>query len=82
MKNQVIALMEALRLAQVEIEKLRHGKQGLEATVFAIETILHQPHVDQAIQGLEPFVESPHVAPLHAAEPQGKITAKQRVSGT
>ncbi len=78
MKDHVTALMEALRLAANEIENLRCGKQGLEATVEAIETTLREPHVAQAIQGLEPFVESPRIAPLQAAAPKSKTKVGQR----
>lgn len=69
MNYQVTTLMEALRLSQVEIDKLRRRKQGLKATVDAVEQILRQPHVLQAIEGLEPFVESPATVPSFACEP-------------
>ena len=68
MNDQVTTLMEALRLSQVEIDKLRRRKQGLKATVDAVEQILRQPHVLQAIEGLEPFVESPATVPSLACE--------------
>ena len=38
MNDQVTTLMEALRLSQVEIDKLRRRKQGLKATVDAVES--------------------------------------------
>jgi hypothetical protein len=68
MKDQVTVLMEALRLAQFEIEKLRRRRQGVETTVDNVETILREPHVARAIEGLEPFVESPGIAAAHPAE--------------
>jgi hypothetical protein len=68
MKDQVTVLMEALRLAQVEIEKLRRRRQGVETTVDNVETILREPRVARAIEGLEPFVESPGIAAGHPAE--------------
>ena len=63
MKDQLIILMEALRLSQREFEKLRRSKQGVESTVNAVERILHEPDVMTAIQNLEPFVPSPSITP-------------------
>jgi hypothetical protein len=68
MKDQVTVLMDALRLAQVEIEKLRRRRQGVETTVDNVESILREPRVARAIEGLEPFVESPSIAAAHPAE--------------
>lgn len=63
MKDQITALMEALRLSQAEIEKLRRKRQGLETTVSAIERILSEPDVAAAIHHLEPFMPSPPLVP-------------------
>ena len=63
MKDQLIVLMEALRLSRREIDNLRSRKQGVETTVAAIERILHEPEVMAAIDNLEPFVPSPSIAP-------------------
>ena len=63
MKDQITALVEALRLSQLEIEKLRRKRQGLEATVGAVERILADPVVAAAIHNLEPFSASPSVVP-------------------
>jgi len=63
MKDQLIILMEALRLSQREIDKLRRRQQGVETTVSAIEHILHEPDVMAAIDNLEPFMPSPSIAP-------------------
>lgn len=63
MKDQLIVLMEALRLSRREIDKLRNRKQGVETTVAAIEHILSDPEVIAAIDNLEPFVPSPSIAP-------------------
>jgi hypothetical protein len=63
MKDQVTALMEALRLSQAEIEKLRRKRQDVFATVAHIETILADPVVRTAVQNLEPFTPSPSVVP-------------------
>ena len=55
--------MEALRLSQIEIEKLRRKRHGLEATVGAVERRLRDPVVTAAIHNLEPFAASPSVVP-------------------
>ena len=63
MKDQITALMEALRSSQYEIGRLRRGQQGLEATVSHVESILADPVVTAAIQGLQPFSASPSMVP-------------------
>jgi hypothetical protein len=63
MKDQLIILMEALRLSQLELEKFRRRKQNVENTVFAVERILYEPQVMAAISNLEPLVPSPSLAP-------------------
>ena len=63
MKDQVITLMEALRLSQLEIEKLRCKRQDLAATVDHVEEILSDPIVRAAIDNLEPYTGSPSVVP-------------------
>ena len=63
MKDQIIALMEALRLSQTEIEKLRRKRQDVYDTVEHIEGILADPVVRAAIHNLEPFTPSPSVVP-------------------
>jgi hypothetical protein len=63
MKDQLIILMEALRLSQFEIDKFRRRKQGLEVTVEHVETILDKADVQAAIHNLEPFVASPSIMP-------------------
>jgi hypothetical protein len=68
MKDQITTLMEALRLSQVEIEKLKRKRQDVFATVAHIEGILSDPVVTAAIQNLEPFSASPSVVPEAVAE--------------
>jgi hypothetical protein len=70
MKDQIIALMEALRLSQAEIEKLKRKRQDVFATVAHIETILGDPVVRGAIHNLEPFSPSPSMVPDVADEPE------------
>jgi hypothetical protein len=66
MKEQITALMEALRLSQAEIEKLNRKRQDVFLTVAHIEGILGNPVVRAAIQNLEPLA-SPSLVP-HVAE--------------
>ena len=70
MKDQIIALMEALRLAQAEIEKLKRKRQDVFATVAHIEMILGDPVVRAAIHNLELFSLSPSVMPEAAEDPE------------
>jgi hypothetical protein len=68
MKDQITALMEALRLSQVEIEKLKRKRQDVFATVAHIEGILGDPAVSASIHNLEPFSASPSVVPEEVEE--------------
>jgi hypothetical protein len=68
MKDQITTLMEALRLSQVEIEKLKRKRQDVFATVAHIEGILGDPVVTAAIRNLEPFSASPSVVPAAVDE--------------
>jgi len=63
MKDQVTTLMEALRLSQLEIEKLRRKRQDLTTTVDHVEAILSDPIVRAAIDNLETYTGSPSVVP-------------------
>ena len=63
MKDQLTTLMEALRLAGLEVEHFKHKRQSREQTLDALEAILYDPKVRQAIENLQPFVESPSLAP-------------------
>jgi hypothetical protein len=62
-KDQITALMEALRLSQAEIEKLQRKRQDVFTTVSRIESILGDPVVMAAIRNLEPYTASPSVVP-------------------
>jgi hypothetical protein len=77
MKDQIIALMEALRLSQTEIEKLKRKRQDVFATVAHIEAILGDPFVSAAIHNLEPLSASPSMVPEAAEEP-GHVGAAPR----
>jgi len=63
MKDQITALMEALRLSHIEIEKLRRKKQDVYDTVEHIEGILGDPIVRAAIHNLQPLTGSPSLVP-------------------
>jgi len=63
MKDQITALMEALRLSQAEIEKLRRKRQDLATTLDHVEEILSDPVVMAAIYNLKPSTGSPSVVP-------------------
>jgi hypothetical protein len=63
MKDQIIALMEALRLVGVQIERFKRGTQGRDSTLTAIENIFHDPKVDGAVQSIQQFVDEPPLKP-------------------
>ena len=62
MKDQITALMEALRLSH-ESENLRRKKQDVYDTVGHIEGILGDPIVRAAIHNLQPLTGSPALVP-------------------
>ena len=63
MKDQITVLMEALRLASRELQKFTARKQSRDATLDAVEAILYDPKVKQAVESLEPLVQSPPLVP-------------------
>ena len=67
MKNQLTTLMEALRLAGLEIEYFKREQQSREETLDALEAILYDAKVRQAVESLEPFVGSPPLVPTQDA---------------
>ena len=70
MKDQVTTLMEVLRLAGIEVEHFKRKRQSREKTLDALEAILQDPKVRQAVENLEPFVELPSTVPSQdASEP-------------
>jgi hypothetical protein len=73
MKDQITALMEALRLSSAEIEKLKRKKQDVFATVAHIEGILSDPVVAASIRSLEPYTPSPSVVPIDETERLGAV---------
>jgi|tagenome__1003787_1003787.scaffolds.fasta_scaffold20229818_1 hypothetical protein len=63
MKDQITALMEALRLVGAELDRFKRHRQSRVATLDAVEAILDDPIVMKAVQTLEPLVDSPSVVP-------------------
>ncbi len=63
MKDQVTALMEALRLVGLELERFKRRRQSRDQTLDAVEAILDDPKVAGAIQTLQPLIESPSLVP-------------------
>lgn len=63
MKDQVTALMEALRRVQLETDRYRWGSQNARGALKAIGDILKDPAVAAAVENLEAFVPSPGLVP-------------------
>ena len=63
MKDQLTTLMEALRLAGLEVEHFKRKQQSREETMDVLEAILYDPKVRQAVESLEPFVASHPLVP-------------------
>lgn len=63
MKDQIAALMEALRLIEIEVGRFKRGQQNGDTTVRAIERAVSDPKVSSAIRSIEPFMDAPSVVP-------------------
>ena len=63
MKDQITTLMEALRLAGREFDHFKMKRQGRNETLEALEAILYDPMVRQAVDNLDALVESPSIVP-------------------
>jgi len=63
MKDQITALIEALRLVEAEVEQFKRRRQSRGDTLEAIEAILNDPKVSGAIRTLEPVIEGPRLVP-------------------
>ena len=72
MKDSVIALIEALRLARLELHCFRDPRCAAspEWTIQRLETLLLDPAVGKAMQIAAPDAESPSIVPeqSHAQE--------------
>ena len=63
MKDQITAMMEALRLAGIEVEHFKHKRQSRDETLDALEAILYYPKVRSAMELLQPLTDSPPLVP-------------------
>jgi hypothetical protein len=64
MKDQLIAILEAMRLSQGALAKhLRPGGPNAEATIKELLRLLQDQTVAMAMEALYPNVESPNTSP-------------------
>jgi hypothetical protein len=65
MKDQVIAILEAMRLSQVALAKhLQPGGPNAEVTIKELLRLLQDQNVVTAMEALCPKVESPNTSPM------------------
>jgi hypothetical protein len=65
MKDQVIALLEAIRLSQAALAKhFQPGGPNAEATNKELHWLLEDQHVVAAVEALCPNVASPSTSPV------------------
>ena len=69
MKDQVTAIMEALRLIEAEVEQFKRRRQSRDDTLEAIEAIIDDPQVAGAVRTLETLVDAPRLVPEQAGAP-------------
>ena len=80
MKDQVIAILEAMRLSQAALAKhFQPDGPNAEATIKEILRLLQDQNVVRAMEALYPNVESPNTAPgdVHVGD-SGEIQALNR----
>ena len=63
MKDQITALMEAVRLMNAEFDRFNQHGQGRDATLNAVEKILNDPKVTGAVASIAPLVDAPSLVP-------------------
>ena len=64
MKDQLLILVEALRMARAELEVHRSRRvKNAPRTVERLEAILYDPQVVKAMRLLAPGIEAPSVVP-------------------
>jgi hypothetical protein len=64
MKDQLIAILEAMRLSQAVLAKhLRPGGPNAEATLKQLHALLEDQNVVRAMAALYPDVDSPNTSP-------------------
>jgi hypothetical protein len=76
MKDAVIALVEALRVARLEVECYRDPRcrASAEWTIKRLDELLTDPEVTKAMQVLAPDAESPSIVPTHS-----EVRASERI---
>jgi hypothetical protein len=77
MKDSIIALVEAVRIARIEIECYRdpHCRASAEWTVQRLNEILTASDVTDAMRTLAPDAESPSIAPAFPQDHNEKESA-------
>jgi hypothetical protein len=70
MKDSVIALIEAVRLARLELHCYRDPRcaESAEWTVERLEKLLLDPKVGEALHIVAPDAESPSIVPAQSEE--------------
>jgi hypothetical protein len=64
MKDQLITILEAMRLSQVALAKhFQPGGPNAEATIKGLLRLLQDQNVARAMEALYPNVESPNTSP-------------------
>jgi hypothetical protein len=63
MKDQITAVLEALRLVELQVEKFKRRAQGRDRTLDEIEGILDDPKVTGALRTLEHITNAPSIVP-------------------
>ena len=65
MKDQITAVLEALRLVELQVENFKRHHQSRDRTLDAIEGILDDPKVTGALRTLEHITNAPSIVPEH-----------------
>ncbi len=70
MKDSVITLIEAVRLARLELHCFRDPRcaAGPEWTIQRLEQLLLDPRVGEALHIIAPEAESPSIVPAQSEE--------------
>ena len=70
MKDSVIALIEAVRIARLELHCFRDPRCAAspEWTIQRLERLLLDPNVGAALHIIAPEAESPSIVPAHCEE--------------
>lgn len=63
MKDQITAVLEALRLVELHVDNFKRLRQNRDKTLDAIEGILDDPKVSGALRTLELITDAPSIVP-------------------